>query len=71
MVALLVSAWIETFLGVGSSVLSSVALLVSAWIETWSNPQPGKEPGVALLVSAWIETVNISSHTLKPLSHSS
>ena len=56
LVALLVSAWIETLdLKVVKS-LDIVALLVSAWIETISIAICAVWSCVALLVSAWIET---------------
>ena len=57
MVALFVSAWIET-VEETSAVTGkrSVALFVSAWIETKKSVIFLKFHRVALFVSAWIET---------------
>ena len=56
LVALLVSAWIETLKQQHLTVLEPVALLVSAWIETLPDICKFDFRWVALLVSAWIET---------------
>ena len=55
-VALLVSAWIETWLIAYRTHRAGVALLVSAWIETTYEYTEFETDVVALLVSAWIET---------------
>ena len=71
MVALLVSAWIETLNSPLCEPIMSVALLVSAWIETLINESQYGINSVALLVSAWIETIGMQQVLNYETSHSS